>query len=104
MITNVFDRPLIDDERSLLLALATRVVADQTGCSPNEATAVLAVFVALGQLEIECDAQDAHVRANGNLIVHARRDWLSFHATHRGCNPMKDERRGATIDLSELGD
>jgi hypothetical protein len=91
----MIDRPLIDDERSLLLALATRVLADQARCSHAEAGDVLATIGADGGLVISGDATDVYVAACGNMIVHAARDWLSFHAAHKGCDPMRDEKRGA---------
>jgi hypothetical protein len=40
------------------------------------------------------DAEHARVLAAGHLRVEAKRDWLSFHATHPGHDPMRDERRG----------
>lgn len=88
------DRPLTDEERQLLVkTLAAHLIADQAGCSTEEANDVLARFAAMGQLEITGDAEDVYVRANGNLLVEAKRDWLAFHAAHPGNDPMRDERR-----------
>jgi hypothetical protein len=51
------DRPLTDEERQLLVkTLAAHVIADQTGCSTEEANNVLARLAARGQLGIEGDA------------------------------------------------
>jgi hypothetical protein len=85
---------LNDKERSLLLALATRNIADGSGCTHDEAANVLARLAAEGKLEITGDAERAQVLANGHLRVDAERDWLSFHAAHPGNEPMADERRG----------
>jgi hypothetical protein len=91
----IINRPLVDDERHLLLALAVRVLSDQTGCTHTQADAVLAAIVAAGGLVISGDARDAYVEASGTLLVHAERDWLAFHAALPGHSPMRDERRGA---------
>lgn len=94
------NRPLIDKERSLLLALATRELADQFNrthpdadpCTHDQASDVLDRLVREGKLEIAGDAVDACVRANGAVLVEVKRDWLAFHAAHPGENPMKDRR------------
>jgi hypothetical protein len=96
-------RPLIDDERSLLLALASRVLSDRTGCTHAQAGAVLATIAAAGGLVISGDAEDVYVEASGTLLVHTERDWLAFHASHKGFDPMRDEMRGAPVDRDELG-
>jgi hypothetical protein len=88
------DRALTDRERSLLLALATRNVADEAGCSHDEATDVLARLTAEGHLVIEENAEDAYVLASGHVRVKTARDWLAFHAEFPGHDPMKNERRG----------
>ena len=87
-----FNRPLTGQERSLLLALAARTLADQAGCTHDEADDVLARLSAEGKLEIAGDAENANVYTNGNLLVHAERDWLAFHAAYPGNDPMKDRR------------
>ena len=92
----VIDRPLTDEERHLLVGLAAHVVADQAPapCSIAEAQAVLARFEAMGQLDIEENAEDAYVRAGGTLLVEAKRDFVAFHAQFPGHDPLKNERRG----------
>jgi hypothetical protein len=92
---NLFNRPLTDPERSLLCALATRVVADQTGCSHDEAGDALAAIAADGRLHISGDAERVDVEACGNVLVRCARDWLSFHSSYPGHDPMADEKRGA---------
>jgi hypothetical protein len=87
-----FNRPLTDQERSLLMALATRSLADQFPCSHDEAADVLEYRAAQGQLEIVGNAETANVYVCGNLLVETQRDWLAFHAAHPGNDPMKDQR------------
>jgi hypothetical protein len=88
------DRPLNDQERSLLLNLATRNIADETGCTHDEATDVMARLVAEGQLVIEGNAEDVVVRiGSGTVLVEAKRDWLSFHSQFPGNDPMASARR-----------
>jgi hypothetical protein len=89
------DRPLNDEERSLLLALARRNIADTFPgpCTHDEATNVLARLVAEGQLVIEGNAERVFVRGAGSLLAEAKRDWLSFHSSFPGHNPMADARR-----------
>ena len=92
----VIDRPLTSEEREFLVkTLAAHVIADQAPapCSIDEARAVLARFEAMGQLDIEENAEDAYVRANGTLLVHAKRDWVAYYAFRPGEDALKDERR-----------
>jgi hypothetical protein len=87
------NRPLTDEERSLLLALATRNIADETGCTHDKASDVLENFVTRGQVELAGDARVVRVLVAGHLRVEAARDWLAFHAAYPGNDPMKDEKR-----------
>jgi hypothetical protein len=94
-VTEIFHRPLTDPERSLLLDLATRTIADEFPgpCTYDEASDVLAHLVALGQVEISGDGERAQVRANGTLLVDTTRNFLAFHAEFPGHDPMADARR-----------
>jgi len=90
------NRPLTDPEREFLVKeLAAHVVADQAPapCSTEEANAVLARLAAERKLVIEGDAEDVYVRANGTLLVAAKRDFVAFHSEHRGNDPLRSERR-----------
>lgn len=94
---SAIDRPLNDDERSLLNALAIRVVADQTNSDPETAAAVLDKLAGEGEVELRGDAEDVNLVVSGKSIVHAKRDWLAFHASFPGYDPMRDgqiDRRG----------
>jgi hypothetical protein len=96
-VTEIFDRPLTDAERQFLVKeLAAGVLAEQAPapCTIQEARDVLARLAAEGKLTIEGNAEDVYVRANGTLLVEAKRDWLSFHSQYRGNDPMKDKRLG----------
>jgi hypothetical protein len=68
-------------------------VADRSGCTHDEADDVLAKFVQDGELDIIGDSEDVYLAAAGTVLVHAKRDWLAFHAAFPGHDPMRDERR-----------
>jgi hypothetical protein len=87
------DPPLTDPERSLLLVLATRNFADESGCTHGQARVRLGRLMVEGKLDISSNAEDVYVRSGGTLFVEVKRDWLAFHAEHPGNDPMKDERR-----------
>ena len=80
------NRPLTDDERSLLLRLAVDVVAGQLGCHPEAAADALDGLA----VTLRGDARDVYLDANGRQIVHTTRDWLAWHATHDGIDPATD--------------
>lgn len=89
------DRPLNDDERHLINALAIRVVADQTGADIATAAATLDRLAGEGEVVLQANAEDVNLIVAGKSIVHAKRDWLAFHATFPGYDPMKD---GVEVD------
>ena len=80
------NRPLTDDERSLLLRLAVDVVAGQLGCHPEAAADALDGMT----VTLRGDATDVYLDADGNQIVHTARDWLAWHAAHGGIDPATD--------------
>jgi hypothetical protein len=88
-----FDRPLNDEEKSLLLALARREHADAKGISHDAATAELGRLVDEGKVAITGNATRAQVFVNDLLRVDTTREWLNFHASNPGNDPMADEIR-----------
>lgn len=84
------NRPLTDDERHLMRDLAIQVVCTQTGCTPEAAVDALESFAEDGTLILHGDTNDAYLEAAGNVLVHAERDWLAFHAAYPGNDPMKN--------------
>lgn len=38
------------------------------------------------------DTENAYLEAGGNVLVHADRDWLAFHASYPGNDPLRDAR------------
>lgn len=74
------NRPLTDDEKSLVCRLAIASVMKQTGATEQAAAAVLDRFAAEGRAVFEGDAQDAYLTVNGRRLIHCERDWLAFHA------------------------
>jgi hypothetical protein len=84
LMTAAFDRPLTTDEKSLLLALATRTLADYAGSTHHVADEAMERLVAQGDIEIAGDSQTANVYVKDKLLVEARRDWLAFHAEFPG--------------------
>lgn len=44
---------------------------------------------------LQANAEDVNLIVAGKSIVHAKRDWLAFHATFPGYDPMKD---GVEVD------
>ena len=93
MMAIAFDRPLTDDEKALMAALAIRVLADQLDVDIEDARAALQTRAAEGQVAIHSDAVDAELTLHGRRLVHAKRDWLAFHAAYPGHDPMRDEKR-----------
>jgi hypothetical protein len=87
------DRPLNDDERSLLLRLAIATLAEQTGSNEQTAADALDHFTEEGKAIIRGDGEDVYLEVAGNVLVHARRDWLAFHASFPGHDPMADGHR-----------
>lgn len=75
------NRGLTDPERSLLSYLAVRTVADQVPCSEEAAADALDELAGRGLMHLRGDVYDAYVTANGHVLVHCTREWLSFMAT-----------------------
>lgn len=75
-------RPLTAPECHLLRMLAVAVVAHQGNCPHEIAAQVLDQYAAEGAVSMDADDTDAHLRINGDVIIHATRDWLAFHAEH----------------------
>lgn len=84
MSTNpaAINRPLTDDERSLMNRLAIVVVARETRCTADTAANVLDQHAAEGNVLLRGDAYNAYLDVCGKTIVHCARDWLAFHAEH----------------------
>lgn len=76
------NRPLTDDERSLMNMLAIGVVARETHCTADTAANVLDQHAAEGNVLLRGDAYNAYLDVCGNSIVHCTREWLAFHAEH----------------------
>jgi len=91
-MTEPFDRPLHAGERSLLGFLAARTVAEQTGCTLDEAFDALSAAAGEGQVVLAGDAADVRVSVRGKVVVHAGRDWLAFRASWPGDDPWQDRR------------
>jgi len=87
-----FDRPLHDGERSLLGFLAARTVAEQTGCTLDEAFDALSQAAGEGQVVLDGDAVDVHITLRGKVLVRCTRDWLAFRASWPGDDPWRDQR------------
>ncbi len=75
-----FDRRLTEDEKSLICWLAVRTVSSQTGGDDQAAADALDRLIEMDRIELLTTPTDAYVVACGNVIVHAARDWLAFHA------------------------
>lgn len=86
------NRPLTNDERQLMHELAVQVVCSQTGCSPDAAVEALESFAKDGTLILRGDTENAYLEAGGNVLAHADRDWLAFHASYPGNDPLRDAR------------
>jgi hypothetical protein len=94
MMANPFDRPLTDAERDLMAALAIRVLADQLEGDAEDARNALKRLAAERKVAFRGDAEDVYLElAPDRLLVHAKRDWLAFHAANPGYDPMRDEKR-----------
>ena len=90
--TAAFDRPLHDAERTLLGFLAARTIAEQIGCSLDEAFDALSAAAGEGQVVLAGDAADVRVSVRGKVVVHAGRDWLAFRSQWPGDDPWQDRR------------
>ncbi|WP_210687513.1 hypothetical protein [Mycolicibacterium sp. GESEQ-9] len=100
-MTTPINRPLTDAERSLINALAIRVVAEQGGTDLETAAAALDTFTEEGQAFLQGNATDVHLVVAGNPIVHVTREWLAFHAEHP--EAIDWERHGRLIPRSQDG-
>lgn len=89
------NRPLTNDERQLMHELAVQVVCSQTGCSPDAAVEALESFAKDGTLILRGDTENAYLEAGGNVLVHADRDWLAFHASY----PRAGRRPGGGVAI-----
>ena len=88
-MTTPINRPLTEQERDLLCQLAIEVVAHQTGRDREQVADELDTM----ELEVQGDAIDVYLKANGNVLVHATREWLAFHA-----NNPNEPMHGQSID------
>jgi hypothetical protein len=71
---------LSDRERSLLLRLAIRNLAVQTGADEQTAADALDHFGDRGEVTIEGDAKDVYLKVVGHVHIHAERAWLRWAA------------------------
>lgn len=95
-------RPLTPQECHLLRMLAVAVVAHQGNCPQEIAAQVLDQYAAEGAVSMDANNTDAHLRINGDVIVHATRDWLAFHAEHpEAIDPHRHARVIRTKDEEE---
>lgn len=88
------NRPLTDEERHLMNLMAIAVVGHQTRCTSDEAAQVLDKLAGEGDVILKSDAEDARLVVSGKAIVHAKRDWLAFHAEH----PEAIDMRHITVE------
>jgi hypothetical protein len=78
-----FNRPLDEREKSLLCYLAIGVVANHIGGGEQACQAAadaLDEFAGQGRGVVEWTATDCWLVVATNPLVHATREWLSFHA------------------------
>jgi hypothetical protein len=73
---------LDDLERGLLLRLAIRNLATQTGADEQTAADALDHFTERGEVTIEGDGRDVYLKVKGHTHIHAARDWL-YYMAHR---------------------
>lgn len=108
--TAMSNRPLTDAERQLMLGLAVRVIADQSGiphtdddgyCEACAASAsAVGQFIEDGGVQVRGDAFNCYLDVGPNTgVVHATREWLAFHAEHpeaidfdKHCRPSAGDR------------
>ena len=93
------NRSLTENERDLLATLAIRVLAEQTSGDSDEARikaarAELQQAASDHKVSMRGDVEEVYLELDGKVLVHAKRDWLAFHAAYPGNDPMRDERRG----------
>lgn len=101
------NRPISDAERQLMLDLAVRVIADQSGIAHTSgiceacaiSASVLAEFVDNAEVRLRGDNVHCYLDVGPNDgLVHATREWLTFHAEHpeaidynRHCRPRNED-------------
>jgi hypothetical protein len=73
---------LTDRSRSLVYWLAIRTVAEQLGCTEEEAATGLDELVDRGEITLRGDDRNVYLLVGDNPIVHATRGWLAGR-----CNP-----------------
>lgn len=75
-------RRLTDDERQFLADLTVWCIAEQKGCTDDEARQALADLNDKGGLYMSGDNIDAYVRFTDSdkVIVHVTREWLAYWA------------------------
>jgi len=82
------DRPITDDERTLIKQLCIAAVANQTGVSEEAAADALDDLIEKHGMYMEGDTQNVYVRTGtpgdgkNHVLVHVTREWLSFYASH----------------------
>ncbi len=86
------NRPLDPSERSLLGFLAARCVAEQFGCSVDEAFDALSRAAGEGRVILTGDNTDVRILLDGRGLVHCTREWLAFRASWPGEDPWRDQR------------
>ncbi|RUP28758.1 MAG: hypothetical protein EKK51_22540 [Mycolicibacterium sp.] len=95
------NRPLTDDERSLIGHLAAAVLSQQTGSTIEVAADVLGQFADEGKMMLRGDAYDAYLEVNGKVLVHVTREFLAFFAANP--NEVIDLDRYCTTYPPEAG-
>jgi hypothetical protein len=82
-MTAAINRPLDEQEKSLLCWLAVQTVAMQTGRGEQDAADALDTLAGEGEAVTKADARDAFLVAAGHPLVHITREALAFYA-HAG--------------------
>lgn len=77
------NRPMTDDERTLVKQLAVATITGQTGASDKAAADWLGRLTDREGLHLTYDTRDAYLRTDaGKVIVHVTREWLAFYAAN----------------------
>ena len=74
------DRPLTEDEKTLLCWLGTRALVDQLGCTEDVAVTSLDAYATCGLVHYQADEYRAFLDIDGHRIVGTTRDFLAFAA------------------------
>ena len=75
-------RALSAEEQQVMFDLATGFLAYRRDSDVRTTATALSEMARAGTLVVRGEVNDAYLEVDGEVVIHAERDWLALFATH----------------------